>query len=211
MAERIAALSGFSLAGGGAGFGSALGFASAFGFGSALATLAAFSGFCAGLARGVTALGAAATGAAFATGFTSAAGAAAAPASTGSESSDTVFTPSLGLASLGCASLGLASVGVTATGAAGVGATTGALTGYFTVEGHPVASEDGMSFWDDGVAATVTIRDANGIVVQSFGGDGSVPPIGGVRLVPGQSGYDEMLAFLAAHPQATPEPGTPTS
>jgi hypothetical protein len=88
---------------------------------------------------------------------------------------------------------------------------TGALTGYFTVEGHPVASEDGMSFWDDAIAATVTIRDPNGVVVQSLGGDGSVPPIGGVRLVPGKSGYDEMLAFLAAHPQATPEAGTPTT
>ena len=53
---------------------------------------------------------------------------------------------------------------------------SGAHTGYFTVEGHPVASEDGMSFWDDGVEATVTIRDPNGVIVQSFGGDGSVPP-----------------------------------
>ncbi len=87
---------------------------------------------------------------------------------------------------------------------------TGALTGYFTVEGHPVASEDGMSFWDDAIEATVTLRDPNGVVVQSFGGDGSVPPIGGVRLVPGKSGYEEMLAMLAAQQAATPEPGTPT-
>ncbi len=65
---------------------------------------------------------------------------------------------------------------------------TGALTGYFTVEGHPVAGEDGMTFWDDAVKATVTIRDANGVVIRSFGGDGSVPPGGGVRLVPGKSG-----------------------
>ena len=88
---------------------------------------------------------------------------------------------------------------------------TGALTGTFTVEGHPVASEDGMSFWDDAVKATVTIRDANGVVTQSFGGDGSVPPIGGVRLVPGQSGYDEMLAMLAAQTTATPDTGTPAT
>jgi hypothetical protein len=87
---------------------------------------------------------------------------------------------------------------------------TGALTGYFTVEGNPVASEDGMEFWDDALKATVTIRDPNGVVVQSIG-DGSVPPIGGVRLIPGKSGYDEMLAFLAAHPAATPPAGTPTS
>ena len=88
---------------------------------------------------------------------------------------------------------------------------TGALTGTFTVEGHPVASEDGMSFWDDGVEATVTIRDPNGVVTQAFGGDGSVPPIGGVRLVPGISGYDEMLAMLATRQAATPEAGTPTT
>ncbi len=37
--------------------------------------------------------------------------------------------------------------------------------------GLPVASEDGMSFWDDGAEATVTIRDPNGVVTQSFGGD----------------------------------------
>ena len=68
-----------------------------------------------------------------------------------------------------------------------------------------------MSFWDDGVAATVTIRDPNGAVVQSFGGDGSIPPIGGVRLIPGRSGYEEMLAVLADRAAATPASSTPTS
>src|SRR5215211_2073863 len=87
----------------------------------------------------------------------------------------------------------------------------GALTGYFTVETHPVVSEDGMSFWDDAADLTVTIRDPNGAVVQSFGGDGGIPPVGGVRLVPGASGYDEMLAMLAARTTATPEAGTPTA
>jgi len=88
---------------------------------------------------------------------------------------------------------------------------TGALTGTFTVEGHPVASEDGMSFWDDGKQVTVTIRDPNGVVIQTMGGDGSIPGIGGVRLVPGESGYDEMLTLLAAQQTATPEAGTPSS
>jgi hypothetical protein len=74
-----------------------------------------------------------------------------------------------------------------------------------------MASDDGMSFWDDALEATVTIRDPNGVVIQSFGGDGSVPPIGGVRLVPGQSGYDKMLAMLATRQAATPEAGTPTA
>jgi hypothetical protein len=85
---------------------------------------------------------------------------------------------------------------------------TGAFTGYVTVEGHPVVGDDGMSFWDDAVEARVTIRDANGVVIQSFGGDGSVPPIGGVRLVPGQSGYEEMLAMLAKRRAATLKVGT---
>ena len=86
---------------------------------------------------------------------------------------------------------------------------TGALTGYFTVEGHPVASEDGMSFWDDGTKATVTIRDPDGTVVQTIGP--GIPGIGGVRLVPGTSGYDEMLAMLATRQAATPEASTPTT
>jgi hypothetical protein len=87
---------------------------------------------------------------------------------------------------------------------------TGALTGYFTVDGYPVASEDGESFWDDGKLEKVTIRDPNGVVVQVLGGDGTLPPIGGVRSEPGKPGYDEMLAMLAAQPAATPEAGTPT-
>lgn len=86
---------------------------------------------------------------------------------------------------------------------------TGALTGYFTVEGFPVASEDGLSFWDDAKRAFVTIRDPAGTVVQRIGPGG--PGIGGVRLVPGKSGYAEMLAMLAARRTATPEAGTPTS
>jgi hypothetical protein len=81
---------------------------------------------------------------------------------------------------------------------------TGALTGYFTVEGFPVVSADGMSFWDDGTQAFVTIRDAAGKVVQTIGPGG--PGIGGVRLIPGKSGYTEMLAMLAERAKATPTP-----
>jgi hypothetical protein len=79
---------------------------------------------------------------------------------------------------------------------------TGALTGYFTVEGFPVVSEDGMSFWDDGTQAFVTIRDAGGTVVQVI--PPGIPGIGGVRLIPGKSGYDEMLAMLASLKADTP-------
>ena len=84
--------------------------------------------------------------------------------------------------------------------------TAGALTGYGAVEGYPVASEDGMSFWDDGTQVTVTLRDPNGVVVQVIGPGLTDAGIGGVRLIPGKSGYDEMLAMLAAQQTATPEP-----
>ncbi len=62
---------------------------------------------------------------------------------------------------------------------------TGALTGTFTVEGHPVASEDGLSFWDDGRGGDRDHPRPQRGRCPDLGGDGSVPPIGGVRLVPG--------------------------
>jgi hypothetical protein len=86
----------------------------------------------------------------------------------------------------------------------------GAFIGYGSVEGYPVASEDGMSFWDDGTQVVVTLRDANAVVTQVQGPGMTDAGIGGVRLVPGKSGYDEMLAMLAAQQTATPEAGTPT-
>jgi hypothetical protein len=60
-----------------------------------------------------------------------------------------------------------------------------------------------MSFWDDGKQASVTIRDPNGDIVQVIT---PIPGIGGVRFVPGKSGYDEMLAMLAERAKATPTP-----
>jgi hypothetical protein len=78
---------------------------------------------------------------------------------------------------------------------------TGAVTGTFTVDGYPVASEDGMSFWDDGTRVVVTLRDASGAVSQVIHG---VPPVAGVRMAPGKPGYDEVLAMLAARKAATP-------
>ncbi len=87
---------------------------------------------------------------------------------------------------------------------------TGAHTGYFSVEGYPVASEDGMSLWDDGTRVTITVRDPNGVVVETIGPGLEGAAISGMRLVPGKSGYDEMLALLAAQQTATPE-ASPTS
>ena len=80
---------------------------------------------------------------------------------------------------------------------------TGAVTGYYTVDGHPVVSEDGMSYWDDAKEATVTIRDATGAIVQEIG-KGDVPPIGGVRMAPGRPGFDEILAMLEDQQGGTP-------
>jgi hypothetical protein len=88
---------------------------------------------------------------------------------------------------------------------------TGKLVGYGTVEGYPVVSDDGASFWDDGTQVTVTIRDANATVLQVLGPGMTDAGIGGVRLIPGTSGYDEMLAMLASRPPASPEAGTPPS
>ena len=77
----------------------------------------------------------------------------------------------------------------------------GAVTGSITVDGYPVANEDGDSFWDDGTRAVVTLRDATGAVSQETAG---VPAVAGVRMAPGKPGYDELLAMLAAGPAATP-------
>ena len=81
---------------------------------------------------------------------------------------------------------------------------TGAATGTTTVDGYPVASEDGASFWDDGTKVTVTIRDTTGAVTNVLGPGMEGAGLGGVRMRPGKPGYDEMLALLAARTAATP-------
>jgi hypothetical protein len=88
---------------------------------------------------------------------------------------------------------------------------TGANVGTGTVDGYPVASEDGQSFWDDGTRVVVTIRDATGAVTHVLGPGLKGAGIGGVRMAPGKPGYDEMLAMLAAQKTATPGAGTPTT
>jgi hypothetical protein len=81
---------------------------------------------------------------------------------------------------------------------------TGEYTGTGTVDGYPVVSDDGTQFWDDGSKVMITVRDATGAVVQTIGGDGSVPGIGGVKMAPGKAGYDELLAAMASRGTATP-------
>ncbi len=88
---------------------------------------------------------------------------------------------------------------------------TGMVLGTTTVDGYPVASEDGMSFWDDGTMVTLTIRDPNGAITQVLGPGLPGAAIGGTRMVAGNAGYEAQLVLIAAHEGATPEAGTPTS
>lgn len=88
---------------------------------------------------------------------------------------------------------------------------TGANVGTGTVDGYPVASEDGHSFWDDGTRVVVTQRDARGAITHVLGPGLTGAGIGGVRMAPGKPGYDAIRALIAAHGPATPEAGTPTT
>jgi hypothetical protein len=79
--------------------------------------------------------------------------------------------------------------------------TTGKLISTGTVDGYPVASEDGESFYDNGKRVRITLRDASNNVTMVLGEDGSLPPIFGNRMRPGAPGFQE----------ATPEAATPKS
>src|SRR5687767_6355105 len=79
---------------------------------------------------------------------------------------------------------------------------TGAVTSTVTVDGYPVANEDGMWFWDDGTQAVVTVRNPTAAVIEEING---VPRVAGVRMTPGKPGYEEALAMLASPAAATPE------
>ena len=77
----------------------------------------------------------------------------------------------------------------------------GAFVGTGTVDGYPVANDDGQSFYDDGTRVRVTVRDAAGAVTVVLGEDGTLPAISGVRMGPGNPGFSD----------GTPEAGTPTT
>lgn len=78
---------------------------------------------------------------------------------------------------------------------------SGAFTGTVTVDGYPVASEDGETFYDDGSRVRVTLRDAAGVVTAVLGEDGSLPPVYGTRMRPG----------VPVFPVPPAEAATPTS
>lgn len=66
----------------------------------------------------------------------------------------------------------------------------GAFLGTVTVDGYPEASEDGLTFVDDGAMVIVTIRDPAGAVVDQIPGTGS-RPVTGIRMGPGSPGFPE--------------------
>ena len=74
----------------------------------------------------------------------------------------------------------------------------GNYVGSITVDGHPVASEDGQSLVDDSPESGPTIRDAQGNVLDVLRGG---PPVTGVRMGVGAPGF----------PAATPAASTPTT
>ena len=77
----------------------------------------------------------------------------------------------------------------------------GTYLGTVTVDGYPMASEDGQTFIDDGARATVTIRDPAGAVVQTIPALTPGRPVTGTKMSPGNPGF----------PEGTPDAGTPAS
>lgn len=81
----------------------------------------------------------------------------------------------------------------------------GNYLGSVTIDGHPTANEDGLTFSDKDPETTLTFRDAEHAVVRVVApyaaNDGSVPPRTGIRIDVDHSGF----------PEATPAAGTPTT
>jgi hypothetical protein len=74
----------------------------------------------------------------------------------------------------------------------------GTYVGSITIDGHPIASEDGQSFVDDSPESGPTIRDAQGTVLDVLRGG---PPVTGVRMGVGAPGL----------PEGTAAAGTPST
>jgi hypothetical protein len=73
----------------------------------------------------------------------------------------------------------------------------GVFVGSLTINGHPIASEDGQRFSDNDPETTLTIRDATHQVVQviaAWKDDPSAPPRTGVRMAVGAPGFPEGTA-----------------
>ena len=66
---------------------------------------------------------------------------------------------------------------------------TGKLIGSATIDGHPSASDDGLTFSDDGSLVTVTIRDAAGVIVMVIPPSTDGLPVTGVKMRVGNPGF----------------------
>ena len=67
--------------------------------------------------------------------------------------------------------------------------TTGRCIGSATIDGHPKASEDGLTFVDDGSLVTVTIRDVTGAVIMTVPPGSGGLPVTGVKMRVGNPGF----------------------
>ena len=76
----------------------------------------------------------------------------------------------------------------------------GTYTGSVTIDGYPVVSEDGQTILDDQSQGKITIRDANGAILQEIATAGA-PPVTGTRMDVGVPGFLE----------GTPTTTTPTT
>ncbi len=72
----------------------------------------------------------------------------------------------------------------------------GNVVNVVTVDGYPLVSGDGESFEDDGELVIVTIRDATGVVVDTFPGVGA-NPVRGRRLTFETAMFPESLGETA--------------
>jgi hypothetical protein len=77
---------------------------------------------------------------------------------------------------------------------------TGVFLGFVTVDGYPEVSEDGRTHQDDQSQVTITVRDADGAIVQEIAAAGA-PPVSAYRMSVGDPGF----------PVEVPGSATPTS
>ncbi len=66
---------------------------------------------------------------------------------------------------------------------------TGKLVGTVTIDGHPSTDDGGLTFSDDGVLNTVTIRDAAGAVLTVIPPGTAGTPVTGIRMRVGNAGF----------------------
>jgi hypothetical protein len=76
----------------------------------------------------------------------------------------------------------------------------GTLIGSVTINGFPSVNDDNMTFTDRAELTHVTIRDANGAILQEIPGDPSGRRVTGIRMAVDAPGFPEAEATPAATP-----------